>query len=197
MGSCPITLPEWRDAAQSDEMMLCQEQDLTSVPDTVWCVWQVGSCPLRVQGCCTKWRDDAVSGAGAYLSTWHCSVCVAGGILPSRSTGVLHEVMMLCREQDAVVAEMRDIDVELSQMYKSLIEIVARMSGLQRRRVQVWMCYKYNDDGHSLWDIHSPAMWKLNRLNSLELVWGEKLNLALLDICTKLYRCHEPCLWGG
>lgn len=50
---------------------------------------------------------------------------------------MLHEVMMLCREQDAVVAEMRDIDVELSQMYKSLIEIVARMSGLQRRRVQV------------------------------------------------------------
>ena len=55
----------------------------------------------------------------------------------SREAGVLHEVMEMCQKQDAVVGEMRDIDVELSQMYKSLIEIVARMSGLQRRRVQV------------------------------------------------------------
>ena len=64
-------------------------------------------------------------------------VCWAGGGLSTQSRGVLHEVMELCQEQDVAVAEMRDIDVELSQMYKSLIEIVARMSGLQRRRVQV------------------------------------------------------------
>ncbi|XP_070180162.1 streptococcal hemagglutinin-like isoform X2 [Littorina saxatilis] len=64
-------------------------------------------------------------------------VVLGGDSLPSRSVGVLHEVMSLSHQQDAVVAEMRDIDVELSQMYKSLIEIVARMSGLQRRRVQL------------------------------------------------------------
>lgn len=47
-------LSEYRDAAQSDEMMLCQEQEHTSVPDIVWCVWQVGSCLRGVQGCCTR-----------------------------------------------------------------------------------------------------------------------------------------------
>ncbi|KAK7464533.1 hypothetical protein BaRGS_00037925 [Batillaria attramentaria] len=56
--------------------------------------------------------------------------------LEGRLTGVLHEVVGLCQREDSVLAEMRGIDVQLSQLYKSLIEIVARMSGLQRRRLQ-------------------------------------------------------------
>jgi hypothetical protein len=54
-----------------------------------------------------------------------------------RNVGVAHEVMNLCQQQDTVMTEMRHIDVELSQMYRSLIEIVARMSSLQRKRVEV------------------------------------------------------------
>ncbi|KAL8605920.1 hypothetical protein ACOMHN_065016 [Nucella lapillus] len=55
----------------------------------------------------------------------------------SREAGVLHEVKGVCQRQDSVLSEMRVIDDELCGMYKSLIEIVARMSGLQRRRVQL------------------------------------------------------------
>ncbi|XP_076441840.1 uncharacterized protein LOC143280934 isoform X2 [Babylonia areolata] len=55
----------------------------------------------------------------------------------SPEAGVLHEVKGLCQRQDTILSEMRAIDNELCGMYKNLIEIVARMSGLQRRRVQL------------------------------------------------------------
>lgn len=51
------------------------------------------------------------------------------------SAGVVQEVLGICQQHDSIMSQMRLIDVDLSQMYKSLIEIVARMSSLQRKRV--------------------------------------------------------------
>lgn len=57
----------------------------------------------------------------------------------SRQETILMEVMLANQKQDNIMAEMRNIDMQLSEQYKSLIEIVAQMSVLQRRRVQVFI----------------------------------------------------------